>query len=476
MKTKAVILSFCFLMTITIPALGQSAGTPLWEFSASPRVFVDPTTGAIQELPAYIFSSPAVGADRTIYFGSANGDFYALSPAGKKKWSFQTGAEIQSSPAIGRDGTIYFGSVDGKLYALNPDGTKKWDFPTGWDILSSPAIGSDDTIYIGSRDQKVYAVNPDGRQKWAFATGGYVDSSPVIGADGTIYVGSFDWNFYALNPDGSEKWRYAYGAGLGPAGGSGAGVAIGLDGTLYVTMGVEPRKLYALRPDGTKIWEFPFGTPVVYSYASAPVIGPDGTIYSAANDHKVYAVNPDGTKKWDGLIGPYIYSTSAAALGRDGMIYFSGDLSLFAFDHDGVKRWEFVSDKYGVAGGITSIPNLVHPGIIYVGSGNGKFYAIKASDGLAESAWPTSRRDSLQRARATGTVVRTLNALAATASGSSLTLAATLDPDRAYRLETSADLQSWTTVTNLSSASGQSVISDAIRPDARQWFYRLVTP
>jgi outer membrane protein assembly factor BamB len=474
MKTKGLIIAFYFLFNITIPGWGQSAGTVLWEFTAAPRLLVDPITGATQQLPAYIFSSPAVGADRTIYFGSGKGEFYALSPAGQKKWSFQTGAEIQSSPAIGRDGSIYFGSVDGKLYSLNPDGTKQWDFPTGWDILSSPAIGSDGTVYIGSRDKNVYAVNPDGTRKWAFATGGYVDSSPVIGVDETVYVGSFDGNFYALNPDGSEKWRFTYESG--PGGGSGAGVAIGLDGTLYVTMGVEPRKLYALRPDGTKIWEFAFGSPVVFTYASPPVIGPDGTIYSAANDHKLYAVNPDGTKKWEALIGAFTYSTSAAALGRDGMIYFSGDLSLFAFDSHGAKQWEFVSDQYGVAGGITSIPNLVHPGIIYVGSGNGKFYAIKASDGLAESAWPASRRDSLQRAHATGNVVRILNSLALTASGSSLNLTASVEPERSFRLEASADLQTWTTITNISSASGETMLSDIIRSDVRQRFYRLATP
>ena len=218
------------------------------------------------------------------------------------------------------------------------------------------------------------------------------------------------------------------------------------------------------------------GSPVAFTYASAPVIGSDGTIYAAANDHKVYAVNPDGTKKWEALIGAYTYSTSAAALGRDGMIYFSGDLSLFAFESHGVKQWEFVSDLYGAAGGITSIPSLIHSGIIYVGSGNGKFYAIKASDGLAESAWPLARRDGLQRARATGTVVRTLNSLVATASGSSLNLAANIDPDRSYRLEASDDLQTWTTVANLSSTSGVSALSDAIRSDARQRFYRLATP
>ena len=103
MKTKNVILFWLFLATTTVPAMGQSAGTKLWEFAASPRLSVDPMTGETRPLPAYIFSSPAVGAEQTLYFGSGNGELYALSPAGQKKWSFQTGAEIQSSPAIGRD-------------------------------------------------------------------------------------------------------------------------------------------------------------------------------------------------------------------------------------------------------------------------------------------------------------------------------------------------------------------------------------
>ena len=36
---------------------------------------------------------------------------------------------VYSSPAIGADGTIYVGSGGGKLYAINPDGTLKWAFP-----------------------------------------------------------------------------------------------------------------------------------------------------------------------------------------------------------------------------------------------------------------------------------------------------------------------------------------------------------
>ena len=77
---------------------------------------------------------------------------------------------IDSSPAIGADGTIYVGSDDNNLYAINPNGTQKWAFPTGMTIVSSPAIGADGTIYVGSYDNNLYAINQDGTQKWTFPT------------------------------------------------------------------------------------------------------------------------------------------------------------------------------------------------------------------------------------------------------------------------------------------------------------------
>jgi len=70
---------------------------------------------------------------------------------GTQKWAFATGSGVFSSPAIGADGTIYVGSYDFNLYAINPDGTQKWAFPTGgMPVASSPAIGADGTIYVGS--------------------------------------------------------------------------------------------------------------------------------------------------------------------------------------------------------------------------------------------------------------------------------------------------------------------------------------
>ncbi len=166
-------------------------------------------------------SSPAIGSDGTIYVGSdayifgygedatkyltfnptAEGYFYAIHPNGTLIWVFDAFGDVDSSPAIGSDGTIYFGSDKNDVFALNPDGSIKWVYPTLDDVDSSPAIASDGTVYVGSDDENLYALNPDGSLKWRYETGGDVDSSPSIWSDGTIYVGSDDKNLYAIYGD-----------------------------------------------------------------------------------------------------------------------------------------------------------------------------------------------------------------------------------------------------------------------------------
>ena len=83
----------------------------------------------------------------------------AKATAGVKLWEFETGSIVYSSPAIGSDGTVYFGSFDKKLYVINgKSGVKLWEFETGNCVTSSPAIGSDGTVYVGSYDKRVYAI------------------------------------------------------------------------------------------------------------------------------------------------------------------------------------------------------------------------------------------------------------------------------------------------------------------------------
>ena len=103
-----------------------------------------------------------------------------------------------SSPAVAADGTIYFGSYDYYLYALSPSGVLKWKYPTESYVESSPAVTTNGTIYFGSDDYYLYALSPNGSLKWKFLAGDYIDSSPALSSDGTVFVGCYDGYLYAV--------------------------------------------------------------------------------------------------------------------------------------------------------------------------------------------------------------------------------------------------------------------------------------
>src|SRR5579871_1566729 len=176
-----------------------------------------------------------------VYFPSYDGKFYALNAAtGRLRWKFSTGGERRfeakgihgfqpknqtiadpwdlflSSPVVA-NGAVYFGSGDGNLYALDAaSGDLRWKFQTGDVVHSSPALDSG-TLYFGSWDSYLYAVDAaTGREKWRFQGGQDPDihnqvgfqSSPTV-VDGVVYVGCRDSNVYAIDAaTGKEKWRF----------------------------------------------------------------------------------------------------------------------------------------------------------------------------------------------------------------------------------------------------------------------------
>lgn len=329
-----------------------------------------------------IISSPAVGADGTVYIGSWDGSLYAMNPDGTLKWSHPTGGGIYSSPAVGADGTIYAGSWDGFLYALDAEGNLVWRYPTGDRIYCSPAIGADGTIYVGSYNNYLYAVNPNGSFKWRFLTNGWAASSPSIGADGTVYAGCLDGYLYAVNADGTLKWKYQTGwwASSGPAAGA--------DGAVYI--GSWDGYLYAINPEGTIRWRFLTDGWV----ASSPAIGADGTIYVGSWDDSLYAITPYGNLKWKYKTGNTVWSSPA--VGADGTVYVgSWDSNLYAINRDGTLKW-----TYQTGDEIWSSPAVAPDGTIYVGGFDTFIHAVErdsrwtdadyetAMQGYANSSWP----------------------------------------------------------------------------------------
>jgi outer membrane protein assembly factor BamB len=174
-------------------------------------------------------SSPAIGADGTIYVGTTAGKLVAVTGDGKTtKWSATTNDTGGGSPAIGGDETIYVGSADGKVYAVAPDGKPRWTYATGGPITGSPAVYGG-TLYVGSDDKKLHAIGTEaGAGTWTYATLGAV-ASPVIGSDQTVYVGSADGNLYAITPSGLLYFAVKAKGKIHSV------PALGDDETLYVT-------------------------------------------------------------------------------------------------------------------------------------------------------------------------------------------------------------------------------------------------
>jgi eukaryotic-like serine/threonine-protein kinase len=153
-------------------ALELATGTQKWKFKTGARVV----------------SSPAV-AGGVVYFGSYDGNFYAVDAAnGQLKWKFATPGERRfapkhihgalpagetmpdpfdcylSSPVISGS-NVYFGSGDGNVYALDAaSGKLTWKFQTGDVVHASPAV-AEGTLFVGKLGQLFLCARRGDRER-----------------------------------------------------------------------------------------------------------------------------------------------------------------------------------------------------------------------------------------------------------------------------------------------------------------------
>lgn len=345
-------------------------------------------------------STPAVGIDGTIYTADKNGRVYAVNANGQEKWHFQAGNACLTSPAIGANGTVHVGAAGGKVYAIRSDGQRMWESQVGHSPypgidLCDVSIGRDGTLYRGTMDGNVHALDGmTGELKWEFQTGGWAVSSPAIGTDGTLYVltmpGGEVWagKVFALDgATGAKHWEVtvAYSNSTTYA----LAPSIGSDGTVYV--GSMDGRVYALDgASGKEKWVVTIGN----SFPSSPTIGGDGTLYLDSLDGEVLALDgATGAKKWQ-------TSTDGACwfspiIGSDDTVYVLADYvnTLFALDGaTGQKKWAFPTQSQN------SGATLGGDGTVYLACGYpaNKLYALAStsSGGLAKSRWPKHQRNA----------------------------------------------------------------------------------
>jgi outer membrane protein assembly factor BamB len=336
--------------------------------------------------------TPAV-ANGTVYAGSYDGKFYALNAqTGAIKWKFATEGERRfeakgihglqpknqtiadqfdvflSSPVVAL-GAVYFGSGDGNLYALDAtSGELKWKFKTGDVIHASPAY-ADGVLFVGSWDSYFYAVDAaTGKEKWRFHGGedplvhnqvGFQSSAAVV--NGVVYVGCRDSNLYALDAaTGKEKWKFFNELSwviVSPAVIDGKVVFATSDSSLFHVADAATGKSLLKQQDKA----FMFSSPVVAG--DVVLIGVmNGTLQ--ARDLKT------GEPLWD-------FQTETSKQNKGWVLTadrkFNGPMLYYSSWREAPT---VATDRQFDIGAIFSTP-LVMNGVVYFGSTDGNLYAIE---------------------------------------------------------------------------------------------------
>lgn len=315
-----------------------SAGRVVVGTDAGELVALDVADGAVRArtmLGGRIWAGPLVQGGR-VFVGSDDQHLYAVDARDATPaiaWRVKTGDFIYGSAApLGTD--VVFGSWDGGLYRVaQADGALRWRYGKRGDMESSPAVSRDGAVvFAGSRDRKLHAVHAEsGKKHWKRGTGDSVNSTPAVGPDGTVYVGSDDNHLYAFTPHATRARAKT------------------------------PRASAKLK------WRFRARADVL----SSPALSPDGrTVYVGSHDGHLYAVRArDGRLRWKYKCDVVWSSPAVDAAGR---VYFGAwDGAVHALDAAG--KVLFVV-KTGAP--IWSSPAL-SPGRLYIGSNDGKVYAIE---------------------------------------------------------------------------------------------------
>lgn len=185
----------------------------LWQYVDTPAQDADASR---------FLSSPAIGADGTLYLGLGrtlatstsetldSGALLAIHGDGSLKWALPVDDKSDAPPAIGVDGTIYYASRNGYLYAVSSEGEKRWELYLG-DIFYSGPVATDDghiviASFAGFGNSSLNVIKPNSENTaaavlWYATMEGYIDATPSIGKDGAIYVGGLSGTFYQLSSE-----------------------------------------------------------------------------------------------------------------------------------------------------------------------------------------------------------------------------------------------------------------------------------
>ena len=247
---------------------------------------------------------------------------------------------IYASPVVGSNGTVFYGNSQGTVYAVSADGTQKWYKDLGGAIMSTIALGADDRMFVGVTyenatlkhlcDPSVFSEAHCERAGWfgrmialniegggilaQVNVDGPVVSSPALYGE-RMYVGTERGTMYCIDVN-----------------------------TLRVIWSRTPHDPQPPDPSDPKASEdprHPIESPNLYggSIVASPAVDSFGNVYFAVSfdrdrlpsatdpkQHRAYSMykySPAGVHQWRFLAGYVLHSTPAIDE-QNGVLYFGG--------------------------------------------------------------------------------------------------------------------------------------------------------
>ena len=306
-----------------------------------------------------------------------------------------------------------------KIEEASPSLSPVWNYPIQGEFISSPVVYKG-IVYCGGRDGSVWAADAaTGEALWQYSTDGWVDSSPCVSTD-TVFAASRDKTLYAFNRlTGDIKWQTYTGS-------ADCSSPLYYGGRVYLLSGFPEKKIYAFDAQNGKllnsyqVGQFGFSSPAVMNgllffgtndgifhcldlnsgtlkwskttrggiFYSCVAAG-SGYIYavSGGDERKIFCLNPyTGAVVWESAqMDTRTNSVSSVSLGENAVFFCAtvgSSLKLFSFPLTGTSpvspNWS-VNIGYAHQTGILSSPAVLND-TIYAGSGDGRLYAVSASN------------------------------------------------------------------------------------------------
>ncbi len=163
----------------------------------------------VQTVDGAILGSPALGPNNSLYVGTYGGVLVALNTRNGEIIQQETASSwIWSGPA--QDGVnVYFGDANGMFYAFPMTGAgQPWTQQLNGAIVGSPLV-SGSTIVVGTESGNVYFMDNTGQNVRPVSIAGKIYAAPV--AAGTLVLVApteVDNLLVALDQNGATQWSF----------------------------------------------------------------------------------------------------------------------------------------------------------------------------------------------------------------------------------------------------------------------------